>query len=304
MNASACGITPMRTPLPLIVAGLTLLALPALALDPGPILDRAGDIAALETVIIARDGDVIAERAYGSYALGDPTNIKSASKTVISAMVGMAIERGILAGTDQKITDFLARDLPKDADPRIRDITIGHLLSMQAGLAPASGDNYGRWIVTRNWVRDALDRPFVDKPGGRMLYSTSSTHLLSAILTKASGKTTLQLAREWFEPLDEFVIGGWARDPQGIYLGGNQMAISARALLAFGETYRNGGLTAEGTRLLPADWVEQSWKRRTWSPQSGDFYGYGWYLRNIGRESVATPGAMAGRCSISCPVSA
>ncbi len=111
---------------------------------------------------------------------------------------------------------------------------------MQAGLERTSGGNYGAWISSRNWVRDALRRPFVTDPGGSMLYSTGSTHLLSAILTKASGKSTLALAREWLGPAGVRVTD-WERDPQGIYLGGNQMAMTPRSLLAFGELYRRGG---------------------------------------------------------------
>ncbi len=74
-----------------------------------------------------------------------------------------------------------------------------------------------------------------------MLYSTGSTHLLSAILTRTSGRSTRELAREWLGPVEGFSIGAWDRDPQGIYVGGNQMAMTPRSLLAFGELYRNGG---------------------------------------------------------------
>src|SRR5690606_12622029 len=128
--------------------------------------------------------------------------------------------------------------LPPDADPRIDDITIGHLLSMQAGLARTSGANYGRWVASPNWVRAALAMPFEDNPGAGMLYSTGSTHLLSAILTRRTGRSTLDLAREWLGRQEGFAIASWTRDPQGIYLGGNQMAMTTRSLLAFGEIYR------------------------------------------------------------------
>ncbi len=119
-----------------------------------------------------------------------------------------------------------------------------------------------------------------------MLYSTASTHLLSAILTKVGGKPTLALAREWLDPVEGFRIGAWERDPQGIYLGGNQMAMSARSLLAFGELYRNRGRTADGRQVVPADWVELSWRPRTASRFTGDGYGYGWFTRRIGDEDV------------------
>jgi len=256
------------------------------AQDLTPLLDAADRLEALEVVIVARDGEIVAERGYDGNSPGDPTNIKSASKTVIAALVGMAIDKGLIEGVDQKVADLLPDDLPEDADPRIADITVGHLLSMQAGLAPTSGANYGRWVVSRNWVRSALAQPFETDPGGRMLYSTGSTHLLSAILTKVGGQSTLALAREWFGPVDEFGIGGWERDPQGIYLGGNQMAMSPLSLLAFGEVFRNGGLAEDGTRLVSEDWIDQSWTERTQSRFTRDGYGYGWFLREIAGEDV------------------
>ncbi|PDT83227.1 serine hydrolase [Sinorhizobium sp. BJ1] len=240
----------------------------------------------LKTVIVARDGETIAEQGYRGHAPGESTNIKSASKSIISALVGIAIDKGLLDGPEQKIAPLLKEDLPSSADPRVNDITIGNLLSMQAGLGRLSGPNYGRWVSSRNWVRFALAQPFADEPGGRMLYSTASTHLLSAILTKVGGKSTLALARDWLGPVQGFRIGAWERDPQGIYLGGNQMAMSARSLLAFGELYRKGGRTADGRQVVPADWIDLSWQPRTNSYFSGDAYGYGWFARQIGGETV------------------
>ena len=254
--------------------------------DLSAVLNDAARLPPLETVIVSVDGKIVADRGYRSNTTRDSTNIKSASKTIVSALVGIAIDKGLLTGVDQPIAPILARDLPANPDPRLAKITIGNLLSMQAGLERMSGPNYGRWVSSGNWVRFALAADFVDEPGGQMLYSTASTHLLSAILTKVSGKSTLALAREWFAPLEGFRIGAWERDPQGIYLGGNQMAMSARSLLAFGGLYRNGGRTPDGRQLVPDAWVAQSWEVRTQSRFSGDGYGYGWFTRQIGGHAV------------------
>ncbi|QFY61393.1 serine hydrolase [Rhizobium grahamii] len=281
----------MITRLAFFVA-LLLLPLAANAQDDGRTaallrsLSSRPDLNPLKTVIVASGGRAIAEQGYRGHSTTESVNIKSASKSIISALVGIAIEKQLLEGTGQKIAPILKADLPAEADPRLNEITIGNLLSMQAGLGRLSGPNYGRWVGSRNWVRFALAQPFDDEPGGQMLYSTASTHLLSAILTKASGKSTLTLAREWLAPVDGFRIGAWERDPQGIYLGGNQMAMTARSLLAFGELYRNGGKTADGTQVVPADWIVQSWQHRTNSRFSGDDYGYGWFSREIGGETV------------------
>lgn len=251
-----------------------------------PILDRAGSLPALKTIIVAQEGETVAERGYNGHGPGDSANIKSASKSIMSALVGIAIDKGLLQGPDQTIASILARDLPRDPDPRLSQVTIGHLLSMQAGLQRMSGPNYGRWVASGNWVRAALAAPFDGDPGGPMLYSTASTHLLSAILTKVSGRSTLALARDWLGPVEGFRINAWDRDPQGLYLGGNQMAMSARSLLAFGELYRNSGRTKQGRQVVPEDWIRQSWQARTQSRFTGDDYGYGWFTREIADVTV------------------
>ena len=271
--------------LPLIAAFPNALQARPLADAAGEILDEAAELEALKTVVVMRGGETVAERGYRGSTPDAPTNIKSASKSVISALVGIAVDKGLLEGSEQKIAPLLKRELPDDPDPRIADITVGHLLSMQAGLGRTSGPNYGSWVSSRNWVRAALAMPFDGEPGGGMLYSTGSTHLLSAILTRVGGRPTLALAREWLEPVEGFRIASWDRDPQGIYLGGNQMAMSARSLAAFGELYRKGGM-AGGRRVLSQGWIDQSWTVRTHSVFNGDGYGYGWFIRELGGHDV------------------
>jgi CubicO group peptidase (beta-lactamase class C family) len=257
---------------------------PATTLDF--VLDRASQLGPLRSVVVSLDGKEIAARGYHGGSPDTATNIKSASKSIISALVGIAIDRQVLEGVDQKIAPILIRDLPDNPDPRIQNITIGNLLSMQAGLGRMSGPNYGRWVSSENWVRAALAEPFDGEPGGAMLYSTGSTHLLSAILTRASGRSTRELAREWLEPVEGFSIGAWDRDPQGIYVGGNQMAMTPRSLLAFGELYRNGGKNRAGEQVVSESWVTASWQVHTHSIYSGDGYGYGWFARQIGGQDV------------------
>ncbi len=250
------------------------------------LLEEARRLDTLESVIVTRNGNPLAERAYGNSSLTGSTNIKSASKCVVSALVGIAIDKGLLEGVDQRIETVLRSEFPANPDPRLSQITIGHLLSMRAGLDRMSGPNYGRWVASRNWTRFALAADFIDEPGGGMLYSTASTHLLSVILTKVSGKPTLALAREWLGPLEGFRIGSWDRDPQGYYLGGNQMAMTPRSLHAFGELYRRGGVTGDGTRVISENWIRESWIRRTNSVFNGDGYGYAWFLKEMAGEQV------------------
>ncbi|UHS61592.1 serine hydrolase [Agrobacterium vaccinii] len=276
-----------RTALALIATLPLASSLRAQVRDGVPkLLEKADALDSLKTVIVSVDGKEVATRAYHGASLNGSTNIKSASKSIVSSLVGIAIDRKILDGVDQPISSVLRSDFPAKPDPRIERVTIGNLLSMQSGLERMSGPNYGRWVSSRNWVRMALGSGFAGEPGGGMLYSTGSTHLLSAVLTKASGKSTLALARDWFSPLDGFSIGSWERDPQGIYLGGNQMAMTSRSLLAFGELYRRGGITVDGTRLISQSWIEQSWVQRTNSVFNGDGYGYCWFIKEMAGEMV------------------
>lgn len=262
---------------------------PAQGLDPATMTQTvaaASRLPRIRSLLVLRDGRTLAEHRFnGGPPLDRPVNIKSASKSVIAALVGIAIQRGVLKGVDQPVLSVLGRDAPANPDPRLKRVTVGNLLSMQAGLERTSGEFYGRWVSSPNWVRSALSRPFVDEPGGRMLYSTGNTHLLSAMLTGESGRSTLQLAREWLgEPLG-ITIPAWPADPHGVYFGGNEMRLSPRALARFGELYRLGGIV-DGRRILPADWIERSWTPRTTSPWSGERYGYGWFIGHAAGHPV------------------
>jgi CubicO group peptidase (beta-lactamase class C family) len=113
-----------------------------------------------------------------------------------------------------------------------------------------------------------------------MAYSTGNTHLLSAILTKATGASTWQFAQEALAKPLGFSLARWPQDPQGIYFGGNDMLLTPRQMLAFGELYRNHG-ALNGRQIVPASWVETSLVPRTRSNFSDQVYGYGWWLREM-----------------------
>jgi CubicO group peptidase (beta-lactamase class C family) len=240
-------------------------------------LAQARALPGLHSLVIARHGEeVVAERLRGP-RLDTPVNVKSVSKSFIAALVGAALGRGVLASVDQPMAPLLDGLVPEGVDSRVGAITIEHLLTMRAGLERTSGRNYGRWVTSPNWVRHVLTRPFVAEPGGRMLYSTGSYHLLSAALTRASGSSTLALARDWLgDPLG-IEIPPWTRDPQGFYLGGNNMELAPRALLRFGEMVRQGGAW-DGAQVLPQAWIEASWTPRVRSFFTGHAYGYGWFI--------------------------
>lgn len=255
------------------------------------ILDQqTSQLERVHSVVVAYDGEIIHEFHQGGPGVASPANIKSLSKTVLAAITGAAIEAGIIESTDQPMVELFGEHLPSGIDPQVGDITVAHLLAQQAGLERTSGSNYGAWVASANWVNDAMTRPFVDEPGGQMLYSTGTSHLLSAALTHASGETTHSLAQRLLgDPLN-ITIRPWLRDPQGIYFGGNDMQLSPRALIEVGELYRNDGIVVNGAgdeqRVLPEGWVEESWQPRGTSRWTGDGYGFGWFITQLAGEDV------------------
>lgn len=257
-----------------------------LAARLAPAYERAAQLSNLRSLLVSVDGQIVGERYYGGATRTRATNVKSVSKSVISALVGIAIAEGKLDSVRQPIGPLFARELRTGDDAQEkREITVADLLSMRAGLESTSFGAYGRWVRSSNWVRAALERPMVDDAGGPMIYSTGNTHLLSAALTRVTGMSTLAYARRKLgEPLG-IEIPAWPRDPQGIYFGGNDMRLTPRAMIAIGELYRNRGKVGK-RQIVPAWWVDSSFVVRTFSPWNGHGYGWGWWGRPAGEYRV------------------
>jgi CubicO group peptidase (beta-lactamase class C family) len=241
----------------------------------------AAKLPRLRSLLVSHKGQIVLERYFNGARAVQPANIKSASKSVISALVGIAVSRGLIKDVDQKIGTYFP-ELATDPDARKRDITIEDLLTMRSGLESTSGRNYGAWVQSPNWVRFVLRRPMADEPGTRVEYSTGSSHLLSAILTKAAKKSTWQFAQEELAKPLGFSLARWTQDPQGIYFGGNEMLMTPRQLVRFGELYLNEGKAAD-RQILPKSWIDRTRVGRGRSRWGSDReYGYGFWLRKFG----------------------
>ena len=240
-------------------------------------LETASGMPRLHSLLISLDGGLVLEEYFNGRNPWRTANVKSVSKSIMSALVGIAIDQGYLDGIDQPIADYYGEVV---AGPK-GGITIGNLLSMQAGLETTSFYNYGAWVLSDDWVRFALEQPVLSPPGTRMHYSTGNTHLLSDILTRASGQSTLEFARRNLgEPLG-FTLAAWTQDPGGVYFGGNNMELTPRQMLAFGELYMNGG-HANGRQVIPFAWVETSLSPRVRSTRDEDRqYGLGWWMKDM-----------------------
>ena len=273
-----------RLCLSLIVVLVGVAVTAAGAQTPAPALEIAGKSAAalprLRSLLVSHRGELVLERYYGGARATQAANIKSASKSVISALVGIAVARGLIKGLDQPIVDYFP-ELAKDPEKRKREITIEDLLTMRSGLSSTSGRDYGAWVQSPNWVRYVLTRPLIDEPGTRVEYSTGTSHLLSAILTRATKTSTWQFAQESLAKPLGFSLARWTQDPQGVYFGGNEMSMTPRQMVRFGELYLNEGRVG-ATQVLPKAWVAQTRVARGRSRWGSDReYGYGFWIRDL-----------------------
>lgn len=276
-------LTPLRCcSLAFIVLGLVLAAAP-LQGQPrvgSELQADASKLPQLRSLVVSHHGQIVSEYYARGVRPGGLANIKSASKSIIAALVGIAVERGLIPGVREPIATWFP-ELRQDKDPRKQRITVEDLLTMRAGLESTSGRNYGRWVQSPNWVRFALNRPMVADPGDDMQYSTGSSHLLSAVLTKASKVSTWQFANDRLAKPLGFALARWPADAQGVYFGGNDMLLTPKQMVAVGELYLRRGLVG-GTQIVPAAWVDASCVSRTASAFDGDRkYGYGWWQQDF-----------------------
>ncbi|MEQ8287136.1 serine hydrolase [Thalassospira sp.] len=253
----------------------------AFAQVPSDIRSRIANMSQLHAILVQRGGEVIVSESPRGPGLDRVANIKSCSKSIIGLLTGNAIAKGAIPSVEASIGEIAPSIIPSNATPGVEDLTIEDLLTLRAGLEGTSGRNYGAWVTSDNWVSFALRRPMVATPGGRMIYSTGTTHILGAVLAVATGKSLLAQARAVLgQPLG-IEIPAWTRDPQGYYFGGNQMALTPRAMLRIATLMRDQG-RFDGDQIIPADWIDQSTQARTRSPYSGFEYGYGWFLTQSG----------------------
>jgi CubicO group peptidase (beta-lactamase class C family) len=231
-----------------------------------------GPVPGVTSILVAKHGRVVRSSYYGGLKASDRVPVFSITKSVVSALVGIALAEGRLESVDERVADFIA-----GADPRIR---IRHLLSMTAG--------YGRQLNFGETEPSALvARPLVNKPGTTFNYDSGSSDLLATIIARATGMPAADYARQHlFRPMG-------IRDVRwpGSH-GGSGLLLRPRQLLAFGQLYLDYGAW-KGRTLIPASWVLTS--TRTHIPvqrRQGPTYGYGydWWVETSGQPFFAAHG--------------
>jgi CubicO group peptidase (beta-lactamase class C family) len=250
----------------------------------------------INAFLVVRNGYLVFERYYNGNAQNDKHLVASVTKSVVSALVGIAIDRGAIKGVHQRVLDFFPDHVSGEHEHLKRQLTIEHLLTMTTGFQWRTGArtrelSIDRMRRSKDWVTFVLNLPIRERTFGTFQYNSGVTHLLSAILTRSTGSCAQDFATErLFDPIgidgpkthehhsycqaDVFRNrgGSWPRDPQGNSIGGWGLALSAREMARFGYLYLNQGLW-EGEQIISEKWVEDSIAFHT----SG--YGYQWWLQ-------------------------
>jgi CubicO group peptidase (beta-lactamase class C family) len=235
----------------------------------------------VRSVLIVRNGYMVLEAYFYPHRQDTVRGILSASKSFQSALVGIAIDKGYIESLDQKVLDFFPERTIANDDPRKQAMTLEHLLTMRSGLdwpewsVPYGSSDNILWQMfeSRDWVQFVLDRPMAAEPGAVFNYSTGASHLLSAILEKATGMRLRTFARtHLFEPL-AISSAYWSSGPEGVDFGGGGLHIRSRDMAKFGYLYLEGGVWKR-QQVVPTDWVEVS--------VSVPYYGYQWWILSNG----------------------
>lgn len=260
----------------------------------------------LLAVVALSDGKLAAEWYFHGYDQQTAFNIKSISKSLLSILIGAAIDQKLLPPVHTKVLPLLKDyDISKAQKPA-QQLTLEHLLAMRAGiLLPENSWAMLRLWSSDNWVQEILELPYEFDPGSAWEYGTQNTHLLSAAFTQNSGQSLLEFANETVFGPAGVHISHWVSDPQGNNFGGSNMFMTARDLARFGQLILNRGQMNE-QQHIPEDWVEQSTRIHSpggfnIGPLEFNGYGYLWYSSKLHGHAVTAGLGFGGQTLLIIP---
>ena len=207
----------------------------------------------LYALVVLQRGRLVKESYHRSVTSRTAINAKSTTKAIQSALVGAAIDEGLLPPLDSPVLPLLVSDVTRF--PEKKAISLENLLSMRSGIE-WSDDLENRVWDSANWVETILGYPMAAQPGQTYTYATFNSHLVSAAFTRTSGRTLMAYANESVFDGTPIRITNWKVDPQGANFGGSNAVLTARDLAAFGELIRVGG-SYSGRQVIPQSWVER-----------------------------------------------
>jgi len=251
---------------------------------------NAAELETLYGLLIVKNGYLIAEGYFNEGAVDRKNQLQSATKSVTSALVGVALDQGCLSSVDQKMMDFFPELADQITDPRKEQITIRDMLQMRSGYPDEETGGPELWeaLLSGDYLPLVVDVPLSADPGTEFQYSGLTSHWLGVIVARACGTDLRSFAQEHlFSPIDAEVGDDWIQDRDGYYVGLAGMHLSARDAAKLGLLYLNDG-EYDGNRLFPAGWVRDSLQRYSDPARSsyGYFrdcgYGYQWWSARAG----------------------
>ena len=241
------------------------------------------DFYPINAEVIIRNGVMVDEYYKDGYDENSVFTLQSTSKSVTSAILGIAIDKGYIEGVDVPISNYFPQILESGSEYK-NQITIWHLLTHTTGLEASDTANWNEWLASDNWVDYVLNSPAVSRPGTVFNYFTGNTHLLSAIIQEATGQTAYEFGKEYlFDKLDMDSVE-CTTDPQGISDGGNGFAMNIYDMAKFGQLYLNNGVW-EGEQIIFSEWIEQSTTLQFDRSSGSADYGYQWWVRTFGDQN-------------------
>ncbi len=243
----------------------------------------------VHSFLVAENGALVSEHYFGGYSRTSPHDVRSVSKSFLSAIVGLAL-RDSLIGLDQRVLNAFPEYQRSVVDSRVENIVVRDLLTMKGGF-DIDQNIYTTVFASSDWIRTTLSLMLVSDPGTTFHYSTPAVHVLAGVLNRALENSLTAFAdTSLFEPLG-ITVARWPTDPQGNPAGGNLMQFTPRAMVRFGLLYLNNG-QLDGEQIVPADWVRSSLTNTqrgpsgTWGDLTNEGYGYLWWLGRLKNEDV------------------
>lgn len=241
---------------------------------------------AIHSILVIRNGYVVLDASAYPFRSDRPHWLSGDTASVISALVGIAIDQGFIKGVDQSIWDFFPQSTTANMDARKAAITVEDLLIQSSGLSMGPTEDYAMYDLTaddQSWVQYTLDMPMATEAGEFFNGLDANAHLLSAIISQATGMNASEFARKNLFDLLGITVAPWRADPQGITLGSEGLALSPYDMAKLGYLYLRQGEWDERQVLSPA-WVEAATIQHSHPGYTWDGYGYLWWTGNLGTE--------------------
>jgi len=247
-------------------------------------IDEAGHD--INSVTVIRHGSIVLDASVVPYRLEIRHVVHSCTKSVVSTLIGIAIEEGAIAGVDVPFLDLFGDVAPDNVDAAKETMTLEHVLTMATGMD--SHDSYlYRWrgidemARTDDWTLNALSFPMIAEPGTRFDYSNTASYLLSSALQRATGMTAEEYATEHlFGPLG-ITDYTWPQSPEDVSIGWGEMSLLPHDMAKLGSLYLHGGVW-DGEQIVPAEWVATATREHIPAETLMDGYGYQWWVEDDG----------------------